>query len=79
MFTVMCDYEEKDPRLCSALIYTQLTQESFLQRLKAAFFYVCGRKSKYGHWEETTLDLNGIKDLRAHLEAYERYIEGLSK
>jgi len=44
--------------------YIHLSSMSFWKRLWYAFRYVCGKKSRYGCFEETILTEKQVKELR---------------
>lgn len=59
VFCVVYDREEKE-----LFIQTQLVNhKNFLRRIWSALKYILGYKCKYGAWEETVLDKEGIEKL----------------
>lgn len=49
-------------------VHTQLAQHrNFFQRAWLALKYIFGHRSKYGHWEETMLDLKKAEELEKML------------
>lgn len=57
-------------------IEVHLTKLSFFKRLQYAFWYVLGRQSKFGAFEETLLDATTRKALSAFLQQDIQPIEG---
>lgn len=54
-------YVDKEYEECIFTIF--LNNDSFLKRLKNAFFYIFGYKSKYGHFEEIILDKKDCEEI----------------
>jgi hypothetical protein len=66
---------DKDPRFSSIYLGTQLAPLPFFARVKTAIKYIFGYECKYGHWEETIIDLDTAKELKSALEDFISEVE----
>lgn len=67
---------DEDSRFSSIYLGTQLAPLPFFERVVAAIKYIFGYECKYGHWEETIIDLDAAKELRSEFDWFITSVEG---
>jgi len=77
---VSCDVDDTHPQRDSNLcLHTQLIHQRWYVRIWYATKYVFGYQCRYGHWEETVLNLEKVEKLHMLLHAFNREIEEKAK
>lgn len=61
---VIFSYNDDDPDPDYAYVHVQLVAHGFFSRIWAAIKHIFGYKCKYGHWDETMLGLDKMKEIR---------------
>ena len=55
-----------------AYVHVSMSNRPFLKRLKQAWDHILGKKSKYGHFEETIISRDDIHILKSIIDHFEK-------
>jgi hypothetical protein len=72
---VTYDVDSGIPSASFVSIEVQLSKQSWYRRIWPAIKYVFGYESKYGHWDETLLNLQQVGKLHALLHTFSKEVE----